>query len=69
MILSPHTSFEDVLDSFSQLHTKITSIRQNLDTEILHATRNYLSVLPIDDPTPRGQLMTFNNLPLMRGTR
>jgi hypothetical protein len=61
--LPPHSSLKDILNSFSSFfHTKISSIRQKLDTEVTDTLLTYLSVLPVEDPVPGSKLTTLNEL-------
>ena len=61
--LPPHENLKDVLDKFSVFfHTKINTIRQNLDAEIQLQTDNLPSVLPIHDPPLEARMNEFNML-------
>jgi hypothetical protein len=61
--LPPLLSLKDTLETFSNFfHTKIITLRRNLDAEGRDATPNPTTVLPIHDPIPGGLLTTFKSL-------
>ena len=59
----PNKPLTGILDQFSVfLHSKSTTIQENLDTELLEASENIPPVLPIEDPISGGKLNTFRIL-------
>ena len=61
--MPPDIPLKDVLDQFSGfLHTKFTTIQNNLDVELLEAPGGIPSVLCIQDSIPGGKLNTFRIL-------